>query len=329
MSGTIPLSMTQQFDQYGNLLDGGQLYFFQAGSVATPQNSFQDGGLTIPWPNPLTLNAAGRIPQLFFADGQIKIRLQDKNGVIQLAQDNILVVGPSSGSGGGGSVDATTVLTTGDIKIRYDNSIINGFVRLNGKTIGSATSGATELADPSAQALFQFLWGKDSTLAVTPGGRGASASADWGANKQIALPDGRNRLLMALADMGNSDIGLLASNTFTKGNQVTLGSTLGVARLQLSGTQLPNHAHNMYFYDPGHSHGVSGGIYGSQNLNLNYYQGGGQGGQGAGISINSSGTGCFIGSAPGVNNSTTTAAGGGAAFDSANPILLITVYMKL
>jgi hypothetical protein len=330
MAGTIQLSLTQQLDQFGEPLSGGQLYIIQAGTVATPQNPYQDTGLSSPLPNPITLDAAGRVPQFFLADGQIKVRLQDQFGVVKFTADNILVIGPSGGSGGGGgSVDPTTVMQTGDIKIRYDVAIISGFVRLNGKTIGSASSGATELADPSAQALFNYLWVKDTTLVVTPGGRGASAAADWAANKQLTLPDGRNRLLMALADMGNSDIGYLANNTFTKGNQITLGSMLGAARLQLSQTQLPNHAHNIYFYDPGHTHGVSGGIYGSTALNLNYYQGGGQGGNGAGITINAAGTGCFIGSSYGVNNSTTTAAGSGAAFDSANPILLITVYMKL
>jgi hypothetical protein len=330
MAGTINLALTQQLDEYGEPLSGGQLYIIQAGTISTPQNPFQDTALSIVMANPITLDAAGRIPQFFLADGQIKVRLQDASGVVKFQQDNLLVIGPSAGGGGGGgSVDPTTVWQTGDMKIRYDNAIIAGFVRVNGKTIGGPSSTGSELADPSAQPLFNFLWGKDPTLVVAPGGRGANAAADWAANKTIALPDGRNRLLMALADMGNSDIGYLANNTFTKGNQITLGSMLGAARLQLTQTQLPNHAHNIYFYDPGHSHGVSGGIYGSTGLSLQYYQGGGQGGQGQLISINSSGTGCFIGSSYGANNSTTTAAGSGAAFDSANPILLITVYMKL
>jgi len=74
MSGTIPLSMTQQFDVYGKPLAGGQLYLIQAGTVSTPQNGFQDSALTIPLPNPITLDAAGRIPQFFLADGSIKVR---------------------------------------------------------------------------------------------------------------------------------------------------------------------------------------------------------------------------------------------------------------
>ena len=72
MSGTIPLSMTQQFDVYGNPLSGGSLYIMPAATVATPQNPYQDAGLTIVMPNPIILDAAGRVPQFFLADGYIK-----------------------------------------------------------------------------------------------------------------------------------------------------------------------------------------------------------------------------------------------------------------
>jgi hypothetical protein len=104
------------------------------------------------------LAAAGRIPQLYFADGQIKIRLTNKAGVTQSFADNLLVVGPSSGGGGGG-IDATTILQTGDLKAR------------------SATSGATERANSDAQALFEYLWSADTTLAVSTG-RGPVAQSD-------------------------------------------------------------------------------------------------------------------------------------------------------
>jgi hypothetical protein len=335
MAGTIPLSLTQQLDEYGAPLSGGQLYVIQAGTISTPQNPYQDTALSIVMPNPITLDAAGRIPQFFLADGQIKVRLQDKNGVVKFQQDNLLVIGPSAGGGGGGgSVDPTTVWQTGDIKIRYDNLIIAGFVRLNGKTIGASASTGSELADASAQALFLYLWNKDSTLVVTPGGRGASAAADWAANKAIALPDGRNRLLMALADMGNSDVGLLASNTFTKGNQVTLGSMLGVARLQLGVSQMANHYHGCALIDPGHYHtsstyhnnGVGGGSTFVLYNAVAFDSAGGSVNQP--INTDAKTTGIYVSSSTNGTN-TTYSNGGGAAFDSANPIMLITVYMKL
>jgi hypothetical protein len=176
-AGTISLSLSQQFDAQGKPLSGCRLYFFQAGTT-TPQNGFQDTGLTIPWPNPMECDASGRIAQFFLADGAIKIRLADKFGNTILAADNLLVIGPSSGGGGGGGVDATTVLSTGDIKVKYGTGPITGFVRANGRTIGNAVSGATERANADTQALFEYLWNSDANLSVS-GGRGSSATADF------------------------------------------------------------------------------------------------------------------------------------------------------
>src|SRR5262245_54263323 len=114
MAGTIPLSMTQQFDEFGEPLSGGLLYIYQASTTATPQNAYQNYGLTILHPNPIPLDAAGRIPAFYLADGEIKFRLTNSAGVTQLTADNVLVIGPSSGgSGGGGSVDPTTIMQTG------------------------------------------------------------------------------------------------------------------------------------------------------------------------------------------------------------------------
>src|SRR6185369_2932708 len=179
MAGTISLSLSQQFDSDGRPLSGGLLYFYQAGT-STPQSAYQDSGLTIAYPNPITLDASGRVPAFFLADGNIKIRLTDSTGVTVISADNLLVVGASSGSGGRVAVDATTVLQTGDVKHRYGTGTHTGWVRTNGRTIGSATSGATERANSDCQALFEYLWGADSNLSVSTG-RGATATADWSA----------------------------------------------------------------------------------------------------------------------------------------------------
>jgi len=205
--------MTQQVDEFGAPLAGGHLYIIQAGTVSTPQNGFQDSALTLPWPNPIILDASGRLPQFFLADGSIKIRLTDVNGVEKLVADGLIVTGASSGGGGGSPVDATTVLATGDIKVRYGTGVLSGFVRCNARTLGSATSGATERANADTQALFEYLWNTDVNLTVSTG-RGASSIADWGANKNIALPDWRGRALAALDDMGNSAAGRLTTAGF-------------------------------------------------------------------------------------------------------------------
>lgn len=213
-AGTVPgFSLTPQFTTTGALAPGCKLYFIQAGTVSTPQNAYQDTSLTILHPNPLTCDASGRLAQWFVADGSIKLRLTTSTGVQIFVQDNLLVIGASSGGGGGGSVDPTTILATGDFKLVYNTGILSGFVRCNGRTIGNASSGATERANSDTTALFSFLWGADSNLSVS-GGRGASAAADYAANKTIALPDCRGRVIAGLGDMGNSDAGRLTSTYF-------------------------------------------------------------------------------------------------------------------
>lgn len=238
MAGSISLSLTQRYDKTSHLpLNGGLLYFYQAGTT-TPQNAYQDISLTIPWPNPITLDSGGNVPQLFFADGYIKFRLANAVGVTQIDADYTLVMGPTAGVGAAPSVDATTILATGDLKVKYGTGAVTGFVRANGRTIGSATSSATESANSDCQTLFEYLWTADANLAVSTG-RGASANADWVANKNIALPDWRGRALAGLDDMGNSAAGRLSATYF--GTTATvLGAAGGAESRTLTAAQIPS-----------------------------------------------------------------------------------------
>lgn len=258
--GTIAYSLSQNLDASGKPLSGCQFYTYQAGTTATPQNAYKDTALTLPQPNPMTCDASGRLPQFFLADGQIKIRLDDKFGVNQVTADNILVIGPSSGGGGGGSVDPTTIAATGDVKAAYGTGTIVGWVRANGRTIGSSTSGATERANADTQALFQYLWSADPNLIVSSG-RGASSAADWAANKTIALPDFRGRTIAGLDDMGNAAAGRLTATYFgsSGGCSSAAATTLGVgcggesASFTLLNSNLPP-------YTPSGSIGVTGSV---------------------------------------------------------------------
>jgi hypothetical protein len=237
MSGSISLSLSQQFDSTGAPLNGGLLYFYAAGTT-TPQSAYQDTSLTLPWPNPIVLDSAGRVPAFYLEDGQIKIRLTDANGVVQVAADNLLVVGASSGSGSAPSVDATTILATGDVKFRYGTGALAGFVRANGRTMGSGSSGGTERANADCQSLFEYLWTADANLSVSTG-RGGSANADWVANKTITLPDGRGRALAGLDDMGSSAAGVLTGTNFGV-SAIVLGNKGGAESHTVAQGNLPN-----------------------------------------------------------------------------------------
>jgi microcystin-dependent protein len=279
MAGTLPnLPLCQQFDKdTGRLLSGGKLYFFRAGTTQ-PQNAFQDVGLTLPHPNPITFRPDGRCPSFYVADGFIRVRLTNKAGVVQFDADNQLVIGPSSGGGGGnsGSVDPTAVFRTGDELFLKIQGTRDGWVRQNGRTIGSAVSGSTERANTDTAALYSYLWGNfpDSICAVI-GGRGASASSDFSANKQITLPDMRGRVAVGLDGMGNVRANIIPDTNLVGDLTADTAAAIGgEANHALTSAELAPHDHAVNLFDPGHSHtylGASGNhvTAGSDNLTPN------------------------------------------------------------
>jgi len=322
--GTIPLAMIQQIDVNGQPLAGCQVFFFQAGTVATPQNAYADFGLTQALPNPLTCDQTGRVPMFWLADGLIHVRLTDSSGNVQI-DTTMQVLGPSSGSSGGGpTVDPTTIAATGDIKFRLTSETLSGWVFLNGQTIGSATSGATGRANADTQNLFVYLWTNCSNAhCPVVGGRGSSAIADFQANKQITLLDLRDRMPVGRDCMGNTCAGgLLASNISSGGGDGidTPAATGGAANISIAQTNLPNVNFNVTITAGQwlHSHGFS----------FPYGAGTGPGPGGAGPNANN-----FTGNTSTVSNPQLTGSapsgGIGAPFAVMSPFALGSWYIKL
>lgn len=320
-AGTVPgFSLAQQQDSNGAPLVGCKLYTIQAGTVSTPQSGYQDSALTIPLSNPIICDAYGRLPQIFLADGSIKLRLTKSNGVQVFAADGILVVGASSGGGGGSPVDATTILATGDMKARYGTGVLSGFVRANGRTIGNATSGATERANADCQTLFEYLWNTDANLTVSTG-RGASSAADWAANKTITLPDWRGRALAFLDDMGNTAAGRLTSTYFGT-SAIVLGAAGGAESKTLTQVHLPSATLTTTITDPGHFHGIKVGSTGGGVDHVTQGDFGGSSVAAGGPTgpIQSSGTGITASTALGGSNT---------PHAIVSPMMLATIYLKL
>lgn len=75
------------------------------------------------------------------------------------------------------------------------------WLECNGGTIGSAASGASARAHPDTELLFSVLWNEPAYIIRTSLGaastRGASAAADFAANKRMVLPDWRGDALRA------------------------------------------------------------------------------------------------------------------------------------
>lgn len=113
-----------------------------------------------------------------------------------------------------------------------------GWLMLNGETIGKNGSGATHEA-PGLKALFAHLWDNvaNAQLAIlnsdgTAGSRGASAQADWAASKRMPLPNAKGRCFI-----GTGQGSGLTSRTH--------GATGGAETHQLSVAEMPAHDHTV------------------------------------------------------------------------------------
>src|SRR5690606_10723240 len=108
----------------------------------------------------------------------------------------------------GGGVDPSAIFQTGDELWLKRSGPRSGWVRQNGRTIGSAASGATERANADTQPLYEYLWNTyPADQCPVTGGQGISAAADFAANKRIATPDMRGYGPRGLDDMGNDPAG--------------------------------------------------------------------------------------------------------------------------
>ena len=313
--GVIPIALQQVMNGNGQPVAGALLYIYQAGTVATPQNAFSDPGLTTPLSNPLVADSTGRLPMFYLANGSVHVRLTDAGGVVIFDYPSMLVIGASGGASSGGSVDPTTIASTGDVKFRPTSETLAGWVKMNAQTIGSATSGATGRANADTQNLFVYLWNNCSNAhCPVLGGRGLSGLADFNANKQIALPDWRARVPVGLDDMGNIAAGILqASNVTSSGDfPTTPGASGGESNHTLTIDEMPSHAHPATSTDSGHTH--PGG------LSVN-----GFGGATTQFGAVSTTTGV------GFANITTTIGniGGNVAHNNMAPFMLGTWHMKL
>lgn len=141
---------------------------------------------------------------------------------------------------------AQFIYRTGDVKQTVRKVPLAGWLILDGKTIGNAASGATGRANSDTQFLFELLWDNTANTELiiqTSTGvatvRGASAAADYAANKRMPLPDARGRV------MAGWDSGGLAGRLTSTVNSANMAAAGGAQTHQLAETELPVHAHNM------------------------------------------------------------------------------------
>lgn len=141
------------------------------------------------------------------------------------------------------AISVSSGFVTGDIKVSFNGSQ-SGWVVASGRTIGDASSSATERANADTSTLFAFLWNNFSdSICPVSGGRGANAAADFAAHKRITLLDCRDRSVIGKGDMGGAAAGRV---TTTYGWDTTvLGSSGGAESHMLTVNEMPAHTHGV------------------------------------------------------------------------------------
>jgi microcystin-dependent protein len=222
----------------------------------------------------------------------------------------------------------SVVEPAGTIRAYVGTAAPSGYVRANGRTIGNGSSGATERANADTATLYSLLWDSYSnTVCPVSSGRGASAAADYAANKTIGLPDLRGRALFGLDDMGNSASGRLAAATI---DQTTNGATGGADTVTLAEANLPSHTHSFSATtssDGAHTHDISENYFREDNNN--------SGGSANALRENQAAAGSYTltttsnGSHTHTVSGTTGSVGSGTAVDKLPPAFLTTYIIKL
>jgi hypothetical protein len=257
MAGLVPgICNTQNVDANGKPYAHCKLTVYDGGTL-TLSDVFQDIGLATAAANPMTADLTGRLPIFYVADGTYRVILNAADGTKIYDYPQVAAIGASSSGGGGSAVDAATIFQTGDSLWLDASGARTGWVRNNGRTIGSATSGASERANSDCEQLFLFGWAAGWAVV---GGAGLTAAADWTANKQITIPDWRGYTPIGLDDMGNSAAGRFSGVTFTSGDEITSGSLCGENAKALIKAELPNTTFAVLITagQGSHAHGPSG-----------------------------------------------------------------------
>ena len=122
----------QFFTDAGNVLTGGKLYSYAAGTT-TPAPTYTTNAGNIAHPNPIILNAAGRVPtgEVWLTDGFVyKFVLTDANDVLLGTYDNIIGINSSAKSQG--YVTASQAQTLVSVPFSYVLGINSLNVYVNG-----------------------------------------------------------------------------------------------------------------------------------------------------------------------------------------------------
>lgn len=180
----------------GKPLSGGKLYFFVAGSTDVVKPVYTDHANTMPWTQPLVLDAGGVAPQYYPEAGLYCVQVKDSTGALISTRD---YVSPSdSGSSASYRVKSTATDTSPDYlyeKLQAGAGIVLGTVQTGGNVdVQVAHNGTLRVtsSDSTPQTLQAKLQDSD-TVVWTKTGSGTEqmqASVPTSALGKVAVESG-------------------------------------------------------------------------------------------------------------------------------------------
>jgi hypothetical protein len=219
------------FEADGDFASGAKAYFYLA-RTTTPLTVYTDAPLEVPHTWPVVADAYGLLAPIYIGKGtEYKVRIEDENGNLLYAADGIdNPAEPTGGEGGGGGlvITADQVAKTGDFDWQPTTADRAGWIRSNGKSIGSALASTADSRNDLYENLFIFLWNAfPNELCPVSAGRGTNAMLDWDAAKSIGTLDMRGYGNAGLDDMGTTKANRIQVST-------SFGCTLGATTCSVS-----------------------------------------------------------------------------------------------
>ena len=224
----------QYFDSDNKILAGGKVFYFNAGT-STPKTTYSDEGETIANPNPVILDAAGRLSNVFFT-GTAKQILKDLNDVQIWERDDV------------GSGEQASDFNVYDLNIIYDAGDI---VRFNGLFFISLQN-SNQNNQPNTSLTFwteiRFIEVYNTNIdyalgvvvqttdgnmwkGVNSPNQGNDPSADSGANWLPSIDESRLKNIVAdtitLSGLASADSLSVTNNTATGSLNVTNNTSTG------------------------------------------------------------------------------------------------------
>jgi len=167
MAGSnLPNGKAQFIDQNGDPLVGGQVYFYQVGTLI-PANTYQDPAETIPNTNPIILDSRGQA--VIFGSGSYRQVLQDVDGNTiwdqTIAQANQTAFGTQTSIASASTTDLGTIAT--------NNALITGTTTIN--SFGASASLANPLYLVQFNGSLQLTY--NATSLILPGAANITTQA--------------------------------------------------------------------------------------------------------------------------------------------------------